>query len=287
MAKFSTLALLILAVLAISVVRTRLTPITEIKSTSEAESCLGTRQRRINNQDNVNTVIPDPNAYDTLVLATEWSGSVCSLRKCNQGRPVCNSAFNLHGLWPNVREDYRKSPFDCKSTTISIPSLPQDLQNALKYYWNSLYSPASDFLNHEWQKHGSCWNPQAVSIPEVPSDIKPLIIDTLDALTSEIKHQSSYIKVAIALSQKYNVFKALASRGILPNNERILTKDEILDALENAFGVRNYQILCSKDRTGSSFLTEVRMCLDKNYNPVECYSLQFNCANTMIFPTYA
>lgn len=118
------------------------------------------RQNKANTDSkSTQTVKQDVYGYDTLVLATEWSGSVCKARACNKGRPVNKNFFNLHGLWPNDSVDFQKSPFDCDSSKVVLNNLPLETQNTLNFFWNPLYSTADGFLNHEWSKHGTCWVP--------------------------------------------------------------------------------------------------------------------------------
>lgn len=225
--------------------------------------------------------------YDTLVIASEWVGSVCQLKKCNEGRPVNNNFFNIHGLWPNVRDDFKKTPFDCKNTTVSIASLPMDVQTALNYYWNPLYSKPEEFLNHEWTKHGTCWNPAPLDFEAVPSDLKKVVAQAQGCMSDDFNHQINYIKTTVSLAQKYNIFAALASQGILPNNQRVLQKDEFLRAILNSVKVSKFEVICQKNTSGASFLYEIRICVDKNYNPVECFDLKYNCPDQMIYPDYA
>lgn len=225
--------------------------------------------------------------YDTLVIATEWSGSVCQIKSCNAGRPANTNFFNVHGLWPNVLANFSQTPFDCNDSTVSISSLPMDVQTSLKYYWNSLYTPAESFLNHEWGKHGTCWNPKPDNFDKVPEDLKTIVSQSQGCMSDELNHQISYIKTSIAVAQKYNVFAALASQGILPNSQRIIHKDEFLKAMLNSLKVSKYEVICQRNKSGVSLLYEVRICLDKNYNPMDCFALKYNCPLQWVYPEYA
>jgi ribonuclease I len=225
--------------------------------------------------------------YDTLVIASEWAGSVCQIKKCNAGRPFNPNFFNVHGLWPNVKDDFSKTPFDCKSTTVTINSLPMDVQTSLNYYWNPLYTPAASFLNHEWSKHGTCWNPAPLDFKLVPADLQRVVAQAQGSMSDEFNHQINYIKTSISVAQKYNLFAALASQGIVPNSKRVIQKDEFLRAMLTSLKVSKYEVICQKNANGVSLLYEVRVCLDKNYNPTDCKDLKYNCPAQWVYPEYA
>jgi ribonuclease I len=230
---------------------------------------------------------PKYTEYDTLVVASEWAGSVCQIKKCNAGRPANPNFFNVHGLWPNVMNDFSKTPFDCKNTTVTINSLPMDVQTSLNYYWNPLYTPASGFLNHEWSKHGTCWNPAPTDFEKVPNDLKKVVANAQGSMSDEFNHQINYIKTTISVAQKYNVFAALASQGIVPNSKRVIQKDEFLRAMLNSLKVSKYEVICQRNPNGIQLLYEIRICLDKNYNPVDCKDLKYNCPQQWVYPEYA
>jgi len=238
-------------------------------------------------QSSLNMIEKAGGAYDSLVLATEWSGSVCRLQKCNNGRPANRNFFNLHGLWPNDAADFHNSPFNCDDTRVSLVSLPKETQNVLNFYWNPLYNGAESFLNHEWTKHGSCWKPQPRDINAIPSEIRKLVSDAMSTPASnKIQRQVNYFGVSIALAQKNNVFNALASQGVLPNNTRKYTKDNIEKALFSYFKINAFQVQCKKSSTGDSLLMEVRLCMDLNYQVISCRRHSFECANQVMYPEY-
>jgi len=235
-----------------------------------------------------NEKLDQSDEYDTLVIATEWAGSICRIKNCNRGRPVNKNFFNIHGLWPNVLADFRKSPFDCKNTKVTINTFPMDLQSSLNYYWNPMYSTADGFMNHEWSKHGTCWDPEPINYEDVPSDLKKVVKDSQGSMDDDKTHQISYFKTTIAVAQKYNVFAALAAYGIVPNTERYLHKAEILAAITDYFKISKFQIKCEKSQQSNvSYLFEVRLCLDKNYNPMDCKDLRYECPEQIIYPDYA
>ena len=225
--------------------------------------------------------------YDSLVMATEWAGSICRVKTCNSDRPPMKTFFNLHGLWPNDSVNFKNSPFTCTSTQANLNTLPADIQTTVKTFWNGMYGSQSDFLNHEWTKHGTCWSPEPADLNSVPSEIKTVIQTAIVTQPkSDVDRQINYIKTAVALGQKYNAFNALSASGILPNNSRRLPRSDLDKAFSSYFKVNNFQIICQKDKSGQSLLYEVRFCLDLNYRITECPNKNISCPDTILYPEY-
>lgn len=74
------------------------------------------------------------------------SSIVLALFKCNS-----SSNFTIHGLW-NEHSDF------CTTEPFNITSIsPETIKNMNKY-WYSCYENSSKFWEHEWSKHGTCFN---------------------------------------------------------------------------------------------------------------------------------
>ncbi len=226
--------------------------------------------------------------YNSLVLATSWAGTTCRVKKCNNNRPPIKTFFNLHGLWPNDSEVFENTPFNCLNSNVKMSVLPKEVQDLTNMYWNPLYGSAETFLNHEWTKHGTCWIPQPLDANVCPSEIRKLVEDAaLTASNNQALKQSDYFKVSIALAQKYNIFSALASSGILPHNNKKYGRDIIERALFSYFKVNALDIKCAKNpATGDSMLQEVRVCMDLNYQIISCRRHNMQCANQILYPEY-
>ena len=249
------------------------------------------QQNYQNNQkiqkDSSNTQAGGSRGYDQLVLATEWAGSVCTVKKCFNNRPPTKTFFNLHGLWPNDSEDYRKSPMGCKSSTLQTAKLPSDVQTLSNNFWNGMYNSQETFLNHEWTKHGTCWVPEPDKMDLVPADLRSTLMSSMTAQKgTTIDQQSTYIKMTVQLAQKYNVFKALAAKGILPSNQRRISKSDIQSAFSSYYKADSFQIICQKSPSGQSLLMEIRLCLDMNYSVVDCLKPKMDCADQILYPEY-
>ena len=95
---------------------------------------------------------------DYYVFASIWAGTNCYYRTCyaNQTLLLDPTFFNIHGLWPNYWQGY---PAFCDNSSLYDPS-SINLQTKLKMQtlWNGMNWTSWDFHDHEWTKHGTCWN---------------------------------------------------------------------------------------------------------------------------------
>lgn len=149
-------------------------------------------------------------------------------------------------------------------------------------YWVGLYNSVDDFRTHEWTKHGTCWKGQT--------------------LFKSAQLQDSYFGTVLALRSTYNLFDGLRQAGINPSDSSLFPLQSVTQALLNYLkrvsGNPNVndsmiQIQCQKDsQTGYSMLTQVYVCLDDNYSPMNCncrtdYTGPNNsCASSIFYPTY-
>lgn len=235
-------------------------------------------------------VLPDsnPTNYDSYALAIEWSGTVCKSRKCLPNAPSQPNFFNIHGLWPNVFSNTAASPSDCSSIPLNFAAMTQDLQQSLNLRWNGLYNDLNSFLTHEWSKHGTCWTPalEKNTMAAVPTDIKPLIDQGLLDYNSGNMGASDFMKVGLALANKYNLFNAFTKIGIVPSATAVYDQTKIAEAVKQSFGVENYELICTKSPTsGRSQIAEFRLCLSLSYNPIDCpKKVTSSCQASVEFP---
>lgn len=227
--------------------------------------------------------------YDTLVLATAWQGSICSVKKCTPGMLANKNFFNVHGVWPNLNTDFRKSPFYCKPHKLKLEELPESDKMLINYYWLSLYNDPAWFINHEWTKHGTCWVPSLKNIVEVIPELKGLIKKAAAQYEKDdvLGLKSSYIQLNVMLGQKYNVFYALAENGILPDDHRRVRTDAVARAIRNAFGPSRYHLNCLyNNATGQYYINELKFSLNMNYKPTGTWNFTTECPELIVYPEY-
>eukprot|EP00331_Platyophrya_macrostoma_P033968 CAMPEP_0176443140 /NCGR_PEP_ID=MMETSP0127-20121128/22240_1 /TAXON_ID=938130 /ORGANISM="Platyophrya macrostoma, Strain WH" /LENGTH=219 /DNA_ID=CAMNT_0017828301 /DNA_START=35 /DNA_END=694 /DNA_ORIENTATION=- len=197
------------------------------------------------------------NNYDYYVLATEWAGSVCSEQTCNYADGISKTVFNLHGLWPSLSTK-PMSPFNCPNVAWSSSYLTANTVSLMKTYWSGLYSSADGFHDHEWSKHGSCWENDAAQKTNPIDD---------------------FMNKALQLSAKYNVYSILANAGITPGSTYSL--DSIKAALNSVFKPSGYCLQCK-----SGNFNEIHVCLDRSYNPITCPAdtAHISCPGNVNYP---
>ena len=73
-----------------------------------------------------------------------------AIQKCHK-----ESNYTIHGLWI----DYERGgyPAFCNRTNFNVSEL-NDLRKDLDSYWPSCYGKSEGLWEHEWQKHGTCFN---------------------------------------------------------------------------------------------------------------------------------
>lgn len=195
-----------------------------------------------------------PNAtYDYFILSQQWSPGICAA----ESQCVISSKKNywtIHGLWPSG--DY-SSPSFCVDEQFNGRVL-DPIKRDLNKYWPSLTSPEARyfaFWRHQWQKHGSC----AGDVP---------------ALNGLLKFFNS----TLAVYHKYNIFEFLSNSLIRPSAVRTYSAGEIRNALSDDIREK-VNIVCNQRAPGKDgpVLTEIRFCLDKQLQPVNCQGRNGGC----------
>lgn len=217
--------------------------------------------------------------YNGYVLATSWPKTTCAMKTCNPNLNLPGNVFNLHGLWPtDLSTD--QSPSDCASDRLNLRSLSADVQRLVATYWNSLYGSMEGFVNHEWTKHGTCMNFMQANLASVPGNLISVVQIGINAFNqaNSIARQESYIRMSVALSQTYNIYNALASKGIIPGN-KLYNVSDIQNAIRSYFGVSNINVYCGRTNDGTQNISEVRICLNNDFKVVSCPKDKSGCPN--------
>jgi len=199
-------------------------------------------------------ILPLTSVYSYYVFATEWAGSVCTLSTCfdNYIEQINPQFFNIHGLWPSIGPNQNPSG-DCANITFAIDDLTEATQDILQSTWSGLFADSTGFHAHEWEKHGRCWNYQ-------PEETKFL---------ADINLIEDFFGTVVDLGNKMNLYSVFEESGIVPSENSTYTYQEFQQALGKRFNVSNPQINCQAGKDGV-YLDSVYLCLDLNYNVIEC-----------------
>ncbi|XP_069116314.1 ribonuclease Oy-like [Argopecten irradians] len=199
--------------------------------------------------------------WDRFVFAQEWPTAVCE--KANETGHKCHipsqvNTWGVHGLWPT--NGHTRGPTDCPISKPFNITLIQPLLKELHVLWPNMYIDTKDesFWQHEWEKHGRC-------------------ATTLPATANEYL----YFKKGLQLMEKFSASTLLKNMGILPSMTAHYRLDQIQFALMRELGNKTVVIQCTKDhKTGLDMIFEVEICLDRQFNPVDCYERQDRIENS-------
>ncbi|OWF45455.1 Ribonuclease Oy [Mizuhopecten yessoensis] len=193
--------------------------------------------------------------WDRFIFTQEWPIAVCE--KANETGHKCLipsqvNSWGIHGLWPT--NGHTRGPTECHISKDFNFTMIKPLVEELQIFWPNIYADTnmSSFWKHEWEKHGRC-------------------ATTLPATANEYL----YFKQSLQLMKKFSASTLLKNKGILPSKTAHYRLDQIQFALMQQLGNKTVIVECTKDSaTGLYMIFEVEICLDKKFNPINCYAIQ-------------
>eukprot|EP00771_Trimastix_marina_P001380 gnl/Trimastix_PCT/245.p1 GENE.gnl/Trimastix_PCT/245~~gnl/Trimastix_PCT/245.p1 ORF type:complete len:219 (+),score=59.27 gnl/Trimastix_PCT/245:226-882(+) len=194
--------------------------------------------------------------FDYYVFSNRWTGTACMGHHDAEADKLPPGAYNftVHGLWPSQVEGF--GPFYCDDSYPFDMSEISDLKGEMQMIWPSLWGSAEGFYRHEWEKHGTC------SMP--------------------ITHdEHGYFKKGLELAKKLKLEQVLFNHGIVPSWNKKYDYFEIESLLQEHTGSK-ITFTC-KTHSGAAYLNEVRVCMDKQFQPMDCPHLQ-SCYGQVYLP---
>lgn len=196
--------------------------------------------------------------FDHFKMAISWAPGACQTRlKCV---PSTKPGFIIHGLWPSQWNG--DSPVFCCDrqyfdrrllSNIDIPlsrAMPNVNGGPLGHFWGS-----------QWKKHGTCAtkHTQVNTIPK-------------------------FFNVALRIFQRLNLLEVLHHYEIDPSDSRTYSSSSIAEAISQEVGA-SVQVNCSPSNHGGNKVVfdEVRICLDLNFQPIDCRRGK-KCRPQVVFP---
>lgn len=111
--------------------------------------------------------------------------------------------------------------------------------------------PTDNLWQHEWMKHGTC-----------------------ASAIEELNTENKYFGQGLAWLTQYTMTALLAKTDVVP--DRQYTAVEIHDAVKNVLNT-NPSIHCvRKKHTGELYLSEIRICFNKQLELVDCDGIKMN-----------
>ena len=203
--------------------------------------------------------VPKAGAYDYLTLSLSWSPSFCATSGGHSDREQCGGTtkygFIAHGLWPIFPRGSGSTAHGCGGDSSTLTDKSADKVQGIM--------PSRKLINHEWEKHGTCFGGDAASYFG--------------------KVRTAWDKVKIPAK-----FKA-------PSTDSKMTVDQVRKAFVEANpGIPGnaLAVVCQRPRGKAPLnerplvLKEVRVCLDKNLDFKACSTqVKDRCAGEFNIPS--
>lgn len=136
------------------------------------------------------------------------------------------ATLNIHGLW--LQNGPAKScahPQSCLSTAFDVNSLSSQTKSDLTYHWVGVFNDSNSFHNHEWTKHGTCYENELIN------PTKNYLRILQEEQVGADAYQDKYFRQAITLNQQHNAVQLLKNNGIVPSKSTGYSLDNMNKAL--------------------------------------------------------
>ena len=184
--------------------------------------------------------------YDYYFLALQWGPSMCTKvgKLCyDKLKMIPKNEMSIHGLWPSLLKS--KNLPECNSgKKISIKD--DRSMKKIRRYWCSLNSNTNSFFwEHEYNKHGYCYN-KRVGI--------------------HVNNYHAYFKKALDVFKKYNLNRLMINAFKKDSGYFLITVSykELYMKIKAVLGGDYFQIVCS-NYNGNQYLGEVRIAFDLEF----------------------
>ena len=117
-------------------------------------------------------------------------------------------------------------------------------------------SSTEGFHDHEWTKHGTCWND-----PHGPN-------------VTDKQKQIDYFSTVYSNAMQLNIYGTLEAGGVVPS----LTPYDLNDfmgVLNETWGPTSYVLQCEEDGEGNQYLNSVYVCMNLIYQIIDCAPAQW------------
>ena len=230
-----------------------------------------------------------PGQADHYTLELNWAGGLCMGKEvCKVPETVNTRSFSIHGLWPQVTGDKMA---ECSIKKMHMNKLDESTLELIKLYWSSLFSDITtqEFLEYEWEKHGTCWKNTVDENNKVRDTlnehVKKLIQDFQSKEEAKRYKPEEFIKMTILLANVYNFYKVFEEKGIVPSGDKVYKLADIRNTVKEYLGVDKFNLQCEKN-DGVSYLSGIRFCLDLDYKPVDCDRMSNSCRRNLKYPVH-
>jgi len=222
--------------------------------------------------------------YDFYKFAKEWSGTACSTKECVDDHLKTNE-WNQHGLWPNQWKTFNIP--GCSHEAYNPKAFSNSQRSEIDSFWDGMFSSNDGFWSHEWSKHGTCWDSSKGDLDKMTLDVRNAVKSARTVQQNGGKLITNFFHTVYEIQKPLNFYEALKNANIVPDADKTYSLDSIRSAFQTYFKVENFDLVCvGNHETGNNELSEVRICLDLNYNVFSCPDAQTRCKNDISYPVH-
>ena len=212
------------------------------------------------NKNFIQLLSEDPwESYDIYVLAVQWGSTLCLTKgtTCYEKlKQIPKHSMSIHGLWPSLSTGATLP--DCNSgAQIDIIDNGSSTFLKMRQYWPSLTGTNKEFWDHEYNKHGYCFNLRHL----IDEDVYEFYFQRVLDIFFNLKINSLITDLA----------------GDVEDGEYVLP-DDFTELMDKKFGANTYSLRCTKIG-GYYFLQEIRFRLDLNMKLTTKGKSQGSCPN--------
>ncbi len=118
------------------------------------------------------------------------------------------------------------------------------------------------FRQHEWEKHGTC----ALSL-------------------KQIRNERDYFQITLGLREKYDFGVLLEKLSIVPDDNKGYELEEIISGIRTSINFEPVVYCYVDQESNKQFLAEMQVCLNRNFEVIECTSQEKRSLTTMVRAT--
>ena len=135
--------------------------------------------------------------------------------------------MNIHGLWiQNGPSQSCSHPQMCLNSPYDpTNSISSQTKSDMTYNWVGVFNDSNAFHDHEWTKHGTCYEKEMVNPTKSKSFLR--ILQEVE----QDPYQDKYFRQAITLNQQHSAIQLLKNKGIVPSKTNGYTLTNMLSAM--------------------------------------------------------
>ena len=208
--------------------------------------------------------IPVWEKFDHYVMTIFWPATFClsqgkeCYKKLKEGELNINT---IHGLWPSYKD--KNVPQWCNlDTNIEINNSTNDMET---YWINMDMENNKQFWNHEYNKHGFCYNKRINKPTE----------DYLLYFNKTIEVYNNITNIANQTINLKDLMKQHLYPGIFAGMNK-LSKSYLTTKLQELFGNGTFGFTCLEFQ-GNYYLYEIKVFLDTSFTSLYTEGFDSNC----------